>query len=107
MRIRSSRLFVSAMLSALLMVNCVGTAFAGTVCDGQIVYPAAISQESEFSLHDIRPGSGVSEIKWLSDYHSSLKGSPADTRVYVMEGRKTGPLSFCWEEPMAMKSQES
>lgn len=91
MRIRSSRLFVSAMLSALLMVNCVGTAFAGTVCDGQIVYPAAISQESEFSLHDIRPGSGVSEIKWLSDYHSSLKGSPADTRVYVMEGKEDGP----------------
>ena len=41
-------------------------------------------------FHDVRPGYGVTSIKWLSDYIPSLKRTPGDTRVYVMEGEKPG-----------------
>ena len=40
--------------------------------------------------HDIRPGYGVSELRWLSDYHPSLRGTPGDTRIYVMKGEEPG-----------------
>lgn len=41
-------------------------------------------------FHDVRPGYGVTGIKWLSDYHESLKGTWGDTRIYVLEGREPG-----------------
>ncbi len=40
--------------------------------------------------HDIRPGYGVSEIRWLSDYHPALRGTAGDTPIYVMRGEKPG-----------------
>jgi len=40
--------------------------------------------------HDVRPGYGVSELRWLSDYLPALKGTPGDTPVYVMKGKKEG-----------------
>ncbi len=42
------------------------------------------------SSTDVRPGYGVTDVSWLSGYHSSLKDTPGDTRVYVMEGKDTG-----------------
>jgi hypothetical protein len=38
----------------------------------------------------IIPGPGVTKVKWLSDYHSDLRGTLGDTRVYVLEGREPG-----------------
>ncbi len=38
----------------------------------------------------IIPGPGVTEVKWLSDYEPSLKGTLGDTRVFIMEGKEPG-----------------
>ena len=38
----------------------------------------------------IVPGSGVTQVKWLSDYHPDLKGTLGDTRVFVLEGKEPG-----------------
>ena len=35
-------------------------------------------------------GPGVTEVKKLSDYFPAIKGSQADTRVYVLEGKEPG-----------------
>lgn len=43
------------------------------------------------AVHDIRPGSGVTETTWLSSYFPALQGTPGDTRVYVLNGKKPGP----------------
>lgn len=40
--------------------------------------------------HDVRPGYGVTDVKWLSDYHQALKGTWGDTRVYILEGEEPG-----------------
>jgi hypothetical protein len=40
--------------------------------------------------HDIRPGYGVSELRWLSDYHPGLDGSPGDTPIYILRGDQPG-----------------
>jgi len=91
MNILSKKFLMSTVLSTLLMTGCVGTVFADTTCGDQVNSTAVISQQAELELHDIRPGSGVTEIKWLSDYQPSLKGTNADTRIYVMEGKEQGP----------------
>lgn len=41
-------------------------------------------------FHDVRPGYGVTQIKWLSDYHLALRGTWGDTRIYVLEGEEPG-----------------
>jgi hypothetical protein len=40
--------------------------------------------------HDIRPGYGVTEIRWLSDYLPTLAGTSGNTPIYVMEGEREG-----------------
>lgn len=40
--------------------------------------------------HDIRPGYGVTELRWLSDYFPALAGTPGDTPIYVMRGGEEG-----------------
>lgn len=42
-------------------------------------------------LHDIRPGYGVTQIGWLSDYHAPLQGTRADSRVYYFDSGNPGP----------------
>jgi hypothetical protein len=39
---------------------------------------------------DIRPGYGVTETKWLSDYFEPLKGTNLDTPIFIMEGEEEG-----------------
>ena len=51
---------------------------------------AVASMGVEPASHDIRPGAGVHELRWLSDYHPSLKGTPGDTPIYVMHGEEPG-----------------
>jgi len=60
-------------LAATLSMVCVLVAFA--------VDPAS---------HDIRPGYGVTETRWLSSYHPALANTPGDTPIYVMEGESEG-----------------
>ena len=43
---------------------------------------------------DVRPGYGVTGIKWLSDYNPNLRGTDYDTAVYVMEGKKPGATAL-------------
>lgn len=40
--------------------------------------------------HDIRPGHGVTELRWLSDYFPALAGTTGDTPIYVMRGEEEG-----------------
>ena len=40
--------------------------------------------------HDIRPGYGVTETRWLSDYLPALANTSGDTPVYVMQGDTEG-----------------
>lgn len=42
------------------------------------------------AFHDIRPGYGVTQIGWLSDYHPALRGTPGDTRVYTLDSGNPG-----------------
>jgi len=60
-------------LAATLSMVCVLVAFA--------VDPAS---------HDIRPGYGVTETRWLSDYLPALANTPGDTPIYVMQGESEG-----------------
>jgi len=39
---------------------------------------------------DIRPGYGVTETGWLSDYFEPLRGTNLDTPLYIMEGEEEG-----------------
>jgi len=39
---------------------------------------------------DVRPGYGVTDIKWLSDYFPEIGGTNVDTQVYFMTGDATG-----------------
>ncbi|MBO8140947.1 MAG: succinylglutamate desuccinylase/aspartoacylase family protein [Firmicutes bacterium] len=49
---------------------------------------AALAQTPAF--HDVRPGYGVTSIGWLSDYHPPLRGTPGDTRVYILDSGVEG-----------------
>jgi hypothetical protein len=49
-----------------------------------------VASAAEPASHDVRPGYGVSEIRWLSHYLPALRDTPGDTRVYVMEGEEPG-----------------
>jgi len=40
--------------------------------------------------HDVRPGYGVTDVKWLSDYQPALRGTPGDTPIYHLEGKENG-----------------
>jgi len=40
--------------------------------------------------HDIRPGYGVAETRWLSDYLPALANTSGDTPIYVMRGESGG-----------------
>jgi predicted deacylase len=60
-------------LAATLPMVCVLVAFA--------VDPAS---------HDIRPGYGVTETRWLSDYLPALANTSGDTPIYVMQGDTEG-----------------
>ena len=41
-------------------------------------------------FHDIRPGYGVTDCIWLSDYLPALRGTPGDTRVYILDSGVPG-----------------
>jgi len=70
-------------LAAALCVVCVSAAFAADAAF-QEARPAGPAS------HDIRPGYGVTEIRWLSDYLPTLADTSGDTPVYVMEGEREG-----------------
>jgi predicted deacylase len=45
-------------------------------------------------LHDVRPGQGVTSVAWLSDWFPPLAGTPADTKVFILDSGKPGPVVF-------------
>ena len=44
-----------------------------------------------FLRPDIRPGYGVTDIGWLSDYFSPIRNTNMDTPVYFMDSGVEGP----------------
>ena len=45
------------------------------------------------TLHDVRPGYGVTKVGWLSDYHAPLRNTSVDSRVYYLDSGKPGPTA--------------
>ena len=73
-------------LAALLLLP-ITAAWAGT--------PAAEKKTSSTALRsEIRPGSGVTAQRRLSEWLPSLAGTPGDTPVFVLEGKAAGPTVF-------------
>lgn len=56
--------------------------------------PVAVPSGTPFLSHDLRPGAGVTQVKWLSSYFPGLAGTPGDTLVYVLEGKEPGGTVF-------------
>lgn len=55
----------------------------------QVAVPSGAPAE-----HDIRPGPGVTATKMLSDWAPTLKGTPGDSPVYILEGKEPGGTVF-------------
>lgn len=59
-----------------------------------LMVPVGASAERTGTVvHDIRPGSGVSEVAYLSAYHPELSDTPGDTAVYILKGEKPGGVA--------------
>jgi hypothetical protein len=72
-RSRSRPRGIALRLAATVAIVCVSVAFA-----------------TDPVSHDIRPGYGVTETRWLSSYLPALANTSGDTPVYVMEGDSEG-----------------
>ncbi len=59
-----------------------------------ITYFAGVEFKKAHVFDQIIPGPGVTEIKHLSDYFADLKGTYADTPIYVLEGEEPGATAF-------------
>lgn len=55
-----------------------------------IAIPAGIIFQSMHEQEPIVTGPGVTEIRMLSDYAPAMKDTPADTPVYILEGKEPG-----------------
>jgi len=56
-----------------------------------IVFAACVAASAvEPTSHDVRPGYGVDDVRWLSDYLPALAGTPGDTPIYVLRGDDSG-----------------
>ncbi len=51
---------------------------------------AVLGVADEPLSHDIRPGYGVTDVRWLSDYFQPLRDTAGDTPVYILEGEQSG-----------------
>jgi len=94
------RLAATAGMACISVVG-VSTAFAvGPVASGMdpVAYsvdPVAagarpVAFPTDPVSHDIRPGYGVTEVRWLSAYLPALANTAGDTPVYVMQGEREG-----------------
>lgn len=66
------------------------TAAAMLLCAGVLMAYLALVFRSQRNEEPIYPGPGVTEIKMLSDYQPTLKGTVSDTEIYVLRGREPG-----------------
>ena len=66
-----------------------GASLIATQVAAQVAVPPGAPCE-----HDIRPGPGVTATKMLSDYAPTLKHTPGDTPVYILEGKEPGGTVF-------------
>lgn len=67
------------------------TAFMVSILGASMAFaaiPAAFPDDP--TSHDIRPGYGVTETRWLSDYLPALANTTGDTPIYVMRGDSEG-----------------
>jgi hypothetical protein len=71
-----------------------GVAFAADSAAFAVDPPAFAVDPPAFAVdpvsHDIRPGYGVTETRWLSDYLPALANTSGDTPIYVMQGDTEG-----------------
>lgn len=54
----------------------------------------SITTFGAFFQPDVRPGYGVTDFGWLSDYFAPLKGTNLDTPLYFMDSGVPGPTFF-------------
>jgi len=65
----------------------------GIIFLGIALMVAAMAGMNFRSMQDVEPivkGPGVSEIRMLSEYSPSLKGTSSDTEIYVLKGQEDG-----------------
>jgi predicted deacylase len=55
-----------------------------------LVFSVCSGAGAQMRYHDIRPGYGVTELRWLSDYLPALRDTAGDTPVYVLQGEQPG-----------------
>lgn len=65
-----------------------GVVFGLTAC--AVIVSVSLAFAVEPTSHDVRPGYGVTETRWLSTYHPALANTPGDTPIYVMQGDSAG-----------------
>jgi hypothetical protein len=81
-----------------MVLRLAATAFMASIVGASTAFathPAALaSGPAAFPVdpvsHDIRPGYGVTETRWLSDYLPTLANTSGDTPIYVMNGDNEG-----------------
>ena len=77
-----------------LTVLAVGVPTSAFAASGAASATAALPVKTGPILHDVRPGYGVTNIGWLSDYFAPIRGSAVDTRVYYLDSQMPGPTLF-------------
>ncbi|NNM06097.1 MAG: succinylglutamate desuccinylase [Gemmatimonadetes bacterium] len=71
--------------TAIVAIACVSMVYGARALAAQTVASAA-----DPTSHDIRPGYGVTETRWLSDYLPALANTAGDTPIYLMRGDMEG-----------------
>lgn len=84
-----------AFIAAFLTISALGWVYGDGASDTAApVVERTLQHGTGTILHDVRPGAGVTRIVWLSDWFGDLAGTPADTRVFVLESGKPGATVF-------------
>lgn len=65
-------------------------AMAAAIALTLIISASALVSSQAPPYHDVRPGYGVTEIGWLSDYSPGLLGTTGDTMVFYLDSGKPG-----------------
>ncbi|MDX9897896.1 MAG: succinylglutamate desuccinylase/aspartoacylase family protein [Spirochaetia bacterium] len=87
MRTRLTGTFSLVIVALVALVSSCASRQAATIVSANLI---VAKLGSGLMNQDVRPGPGVDEIRWLSDYQPSLLGSPGDSLVYIMDSGKPG-----------------
>lgn len=57
---------------------------------GAVLLLSLVATAQGPATHDVRPGYGITHLGWLSDYFPPLRGTPGDTRIYILDSGVPG-----------------